>query len=83
MKKLSARNMPSMPRLSRKARQKQIVRIKNSKTRMNEYSENANYNIEDVATDKEALESNCDCIIHSGGKQPAQERGYMKMWYDG
>lgn len=82
MKPFSAKNMPKMPRLSRKKRLRQIERVKNSKPRFYEYAEKANYDINDIATDEEAITSQCDCLIHSGGRQPAQIKGYMKHWAD-
>lgn len=35
------------------------------------------YDPEDVATEEEAAESACNCIIHSGGRKIMSEPGYM------
>lgn len=39
------------------------------------------YNPTDIATDEEANEVKCDCMIHSGGRQPLKQEGYMEMWW--
>lgn len=40
------------------------------------------YDITDIATNEEAEEIECNCILHSGGRQPLSGFGVFDIWSD-
>jgi hypothetical protein len=83
MKVLSAKALPNVAPMTRKKRLAQIERHKKMYGQMKTgQSEFANYDITDIATDEEAKERKCDCIIHSGGHKPFVKENWMSYWAD-
>lgn len=83
MKPLSAKNMKALPRLTRKQRLKMTLRHKKVYGKMKTgLSEFANYDPTDIATDLEAKEHECCCIIHSGGHKPFSGQNEFNIWSD-